>query len=73
MWSLWPSELEKKQQIFLISWIRKFYRDFQNMRFVKNHQWFWKLVFSSFFYEIMRFLWPANASLYNVDSLNAIP
>ena len=40
------------------------------MRFLKIHQWFVKSVFLSFLYEIMHFLWPSNASLYNADSLN---
>ena len=39
------------------------------MRFLKNHQLFWKSVLLSSLYEIVRFLWPANACLFKADFL----
>lgn len=66
MSSSWPKQ---KQQISKVSWILKFYWDFQIMRFLKNHQWIWNSVFSSFISEIMLFWWSADASQYHADPI----
>ena len=46
---------------------------FSKHAFCEKSQVILKIGLFVILYEIMRFLFPANASLYNADSLNAIP